>query len=70
VTAFGIQAVNKKLNMRFDVPITRIPEEGLAEAMLDEDWFDIEDFAEALCVARKRLQETPQIFQTTIDGGK
>jgi hypothetical protein len=70
VTGFGIQAVNHKLNMQFDVPISRIWEEGLAESMLAEEWFDIEDFAEALSVARRRFQETPHISRSVSDSEK
>jgi hypothetical protein len=57
VTRFGIQAGNQKLNMQFDVPISRVCEEGLTETMLAGDWFDIVDFAEALSVARKRRRK-------------
>ena len=60
VTGFGIQSINPKLNKTFDVEASRIWEEGLAEAMLSEDWFDIEDFRDALNEARKRSQETPR----------
>lgn len=70
VTRFGVQAVDHKLNRKFDVEVSRIGDEGLAEAMLSEDWFDIEDFANALKVARQRLQETPQIFRLSFDSEK
>ena len=70
VTGFGIQAVDPKLNREFDVEASRIGYEGLAEAMLSEDWFDIEDFASALKVARQRLQKTPQSFRLSSDSEK
>jgi len=70
VTGFGIQAVDPKLNREFDVEVSRIGDEGLAEAMLSEDWFDIEDFASALKVARQRLQQTPQSFRFSSDSEK
>jgi len=70
VTGFGIQAVDPKLNREFDVEASRIRDDGLAEAMLSEDWFDIEDFANALKVARQRLQEMPQIFRLSSDSEK
>jgi hypothetical protein len=60
----------QKLNGRFDVPISRVYDEGMVETMLDEDWFDIEDFTEAMSIARKRLQETPQIFRQETDSAK
>jgi hypothetical protein len=59
----GIQAVNKKLEGNFDVEASRLLEEGLAEPLLSEPWFDLDDFMEALEVARKRLRETPVIFR-------
>jgi hypothetical protein len=63
VTGYGIQAVNKKLEGNFDVEASRLLEEGLAEPMLSEPWFDLDDFKEALEVARKRLRELPVIFR-------
>ena len=59
VTGFGIQAVNQKLGTKFDIEASRIGEDGLAAPMQSEPWFDAEDFAEALGVARSRSQETP-----------
>lgn len=70
VTGFGIQAVNKKLNMKFDVPISRIWEDRLAELMHSEIWFDHDDFAEALEVARQRSKDTPQIFRPAAESEK
>lgn len=63
VTGYGIQAVNKKLEGKFDVEASRLWEEGLAEPILSEPWFDLDDFMEALEVARKRLRETPVTFR-------
>ena len=70
VTGYGIQAVNKKLDMKFDIEASRLLEENLAEPMLSEPWFDLEDFIEALEVARKRLRETPEIFRPSQPGEK
>jgi len=36
VTGYGIQAVNKKLDMKFDIEASRLLEEGLAKPMLSE----------------------------------
>jgi hypothetical protein len=63
VTGYGVQAVNKKLDMKFDIEASRIWEEGLSEAMASESWLDAEDFAEALKVARRRALEKPATFQ-------
>jgi hypothetical protein len=62
VTGYGIQAVNKKLEGKFDVDVSRLWEEGLTEPMLSESWFDLDDFKEALEVARKRSREAPVVF--------
>jgi hypothetical protein len=70
VTGHGIQAVNNKLNMRFDVEASRIWEEDADQPMRDLDWFDAEDFAEALRVARRLSQETPAKFQPLAGGEK
>jgi hypothetical protein len=66
VTRFGIRAVNQKLNMQFDVPISRVCEERLTETMLPGDWFDIVDFG-SIERRKKTSQETPQIFQSVIE---
>jgi hypothetical protein len=63
VTGYGIQAVDKKLDMKFDVEAGRIWEEGLAESMASESWLDVDDFNEALAVARRRARQHPASFQ-------
>jgi hypothetical protein len=70
VTGHGIQAVNKKLHMRFDVAASRIWEEDTDQPMRELDWFDAEDFAEALRIARRLSQETPAKFQPLAGGEK
>jgi hypothetical protein len=70
VTGHGIQAVDKKLNMRFDVEASRIGEDGLDQPMRTLQWFDAEDFAEALRVARRLSQEAPARFQPLSGGEK
>ena len=70
VNGYGIKAVNKKLDMKFDIEASRLLEEGLAGPMLSEPWFDLEDFIEALEVARKRLRETPKVFRLSQPGEK
>jgi hypothetical protein len=70
VTGYGIQAVNKKLEGKFDVDASRLLAEDLAEPMLSEPWFDLDDFNEGLEVARKRLRETPVIFRPSRPGEK
>jgi hypothetical protein len=70
VTGHGIQAVNNRLNMRFDIEASRIWHDGMDEPMRQLDWFDAEDFAEALRVARRLSQETPAKFQAPAGGEK
>src|ERR1700760_4584291 len=70
VTGHGVQAVNKKLNMRFDVAASRIWEEDTDQSMRELDWFDAEDFAEALRVARRLSEDTPAKFQPLAGGEK
>lgn len=59
VTGYGIQAVNKKLEGKFDVEISRLWDDDLVELVLSETWIDLEDFTEALEIARKRFSEKP-----------
>jgi len=70
VTGHGIQAVNKKLHMRYDIVASRIWEDGADEPMRGLAWFDAEDFAEALRVARRLSQEAPARFQPLASGEK
>jgi hypothetical protein len=70
VTGYGVQAVDKKLEMRFDVEADRIFEEGLAEPMRSEGWFDEHDFTLALGVARRRARENPTTFRPVMTDEK
>ncbi len=54
VTGFGIQIIDKKMKMRFDIPISRIWEDNLTSHLVLEPWFDAEDFAQAVALARAR----------------
>jgi len=66
VTEFGIQAVDHRLNKKFDIETFRIWEDGLAQPLEKETWFDSADFAEALQVARQRL---PKVSQAIVPPG-
>lgn len=70
VTGYGIQAVDSKLKMAYDIEAHRLSEDGLAEAMMGLPWFDAEDFARALEVARKRSRESPTTFRAAFEGEK
>jgi hypothetical protein len=70
VTGYGIQAVDNKLNMKFDVEASRIWENGIDQPMHALQWFDAGDFAEAVQVARRLSQEAPARFQPLAGGEK
>ena len=70
VTGYGVQAVNKKLNMQFDVEASRIWEESLSEPLRALHWFDADDFEEAVGVARRISSETPAKFRAHLEGEK
>ena len=63
VTGFGIQAVDSKLEMQFDIETSRIWEDGLAASMISEPWFDPQDFQQALMVARRRSGEPRVMYR-------
>jgi hypothetical protein len=63
VTGYGIQAVSKKHNMKFDIDASQIWKDDLDAAMRDESWFDAKDFAEAVDRARQRAKEAPLTFR-------
>ena len=66
VTGYGVQAVDKRLDMKFDVEVERIWEEDLAAARRSEIWFDEHDFTLALGVARRRARENPAAFRSEL----
>lgn len=71
VTGFGIQLVDQRRKMAFDIEAHRLGEEGLADAMAGQPWFDAEDFAMALDAARKRSRDMPTaFFRPTFEGEK
>lgn len=70
VTGYGIQAVDKKLDMKFDIEADRIGEDGLAEPLRSQSWFDEDDFGMALSVARRRARESPKIFRPELTDEK
>ncbi len=68
VTGLGVQAVDRKLGREFDVEASRIFEHDLASRMAMLEWFDAEDFAEAVRMARERLPERPLTFRPMAGG--
>ena len=63
VTGYGVQAVSQSHQMRFDVSADQIWNDDLDAPMRGEPWFDADDFAQALDVARRRSRDNPTIFQ-------
>lgn len=63
VTGYGVQAVSKKHNMKFDIEVSQIWGDNLEAPMRDLPWFDARDFAEAVERARKRATEEPMTFR-------
>jgi hypothetical protein len=61
VTGNGIQAIDKNLKGKFDVEVLRLWNDP-TQQLLSEAWFDLDDFTQALEVARKRFSETPIIL--------
>ena len=70
VTGYGIQLVSNKHGMRFDVAAADIGRDDLDALMHNEPWFDAADFAEAVAVARRRAEESPQAFQPPMSNEK
>jgi hypothetical protein len=57
VTGYGIQAVDQKHKAHFDIEAGRVWQDGLAESLQADGWFNKEDFGNALFVARARYPE-------------
>jgi hypothetical protein len=57
VTGYGMQAVDQKLKGEFDIEVSRLWDEGLAELMRAHKWFNAEDFSKGLAIARARYPE-------------
>lgn len=48
VTGYGIQAVDQRRFGQYDVEAARIGDEEVVAALKTCDWFDVEDFREAM----------------------
>jgi hypothetical protein len=60
VTGYGIQACNQKQKGKFDIEGSRLWEAGVLESLRAEAWLNIEDFEQAIEVARKYYPEPPR----------
>ena len=54
VTGFGMQAINQKHGGQFDIPIERLWDDDLPDAVCEQKWFNADDFNKGLAVARAR----------------
>jgi len=60
VTGFGMQVIDQKHGGAFDVEIARLGDDGLLEGLRGQKWFNADDFAKGLAIARKRYPGPPQ----------
>ena len=69
VTGYGIQAVDQKRFGRHDVEAARIDDVEVIVALEAFDWFDAEDFREAVRQAKRRPRSGSEGFRAR-DGGE
>jgi hypothetical protein len=60
VTGHGIQACNQKQKGRFDIEGSKLWEDGVQDAVRRLKWVKVEDFDQAVAVARKYYPEPPR----------
>src|SRR6201988_713397 len=78
VTGFGMQAINQKHGGEFDIPIERLWDDDLLDAVCGQKWFNADAFNKGLAVPRtpcphslprpappKPLKAPPQASATT-----
>jgi hypothetical protein len=59
VTGLGMQAIDQKLQGKFDIAVSRLWEDDLPESLRTEKWFNPEDFSKGLVLARSRYPLPP-----------
>jgi hypothetical protein len=57
VTGKGMQAIDQKLQGKFDIDVSRLWEDDLPESLRAEKWFNPEDFSTGLERARARYPQ-------------
>jgi hypothetical protein len=57
VTGHGMQAIDQRLKGIFDIDISRLWDDGVAESLRADSWLNAEDFAKGLAVARKKFPD-------------
>jgi hypothetical protein len=59
VTGLGMQAIDPKLQGKFDIAVAQLWEDDLPEILRAEKWFNPEDFSKGLVLARARYPQPP-----------
>jgi hypothetical protein len=67
VTGFGVQAIDQRLKGAFDIEVSRLWDDDLAERMHAHAWLNTADFDKALTVARTRFPEPPRKTLPLVD---
>jgi hypothetical protein len=67
VTGFGVQAIDQRLKGAFDIEVSRLWEDDLAERMHAHAWLNAADFDKALTAARTRFPELPRKTLPLVD---
>jgi hypothetical protein len=60
VTGYGMQVIDQKRGGQFDIEIAHLWDDGLLEALSEQKWFNADDFAKGLAIARKRFPGSPR----------
>jgi hypothetical protein len=60
VTGYGLQAINQKHGGQFDIDIAHLWDDSLHASVREQKWFNAEDFANGLAIARKRYPDAPR----------
>ena len=60
VTGGGIQACNQKQRGKFDIEAARLWEDGVLESVRALKWLNLDDFEQAVSVAREYYPEPPR----------
>jgi hypothetical protein len=60
VTGYGLQAINQKHGGQFDIDIAHLWDDSLHAGLREQKWFNPEDFAKGLALARTRFPEAPR----------
>jgi hypothetical protein len=67
VTGSGVQAIDQRLKGAFDIEVSRLWDDDLAERMRAYAWLNAADFDKALGVARSRFPEPPRKARPLVD---